>query len=67
MSNGKGARARRLRKLDKQRKAANIRGKYGPKRKPALVTVKSLKTGETIETVDQSRLGAYARPRQRPL
>jgi hypothetical protein len=51
----KRERQKRQRKVKQQKKAAAIRAKYGPTRKPAPVTVKSVETGEVIETVDQSK------------
>jgi hypothetical protein len=42
------------RKLEKQLKKANMRAKYGPKMKPAPVTVRSMVDFEIVEIVDQS-------------
>jgi flagellar motor protein MotB len=50
----KRERQKRSRRLKNEKKQAAIRAKYGPKRKPAKVIVKSVETGEVIEIVDQS-------------
>lgn len=47
-------RAERKRKLNRQRKDAAIRAKYGPTGRPAPVTVKTL-DGEVLKIVDQSK------------
>ncbi len=47
---------RRMEKLRAQRKAAAIRTKYGPRRKPSPVVVRRIDTGEVIKVVDQSSL-----------
>lgn len=43
------------RKVNREKKAANTRAKYGPARKPAPVIVKSLATAEVLSVSDQSR------------
>lgn len=53
-SREKRERQKRSRRLKNEKKQAAIRAKYGPKRKPAKVIVKSVETGEVIEIVDQS-------------
>lgn len=56
-SRQKRERKKRSRELNRQKKGAAIRAKYGPKRKPAPVTVKSIETGEVIGVVDQNKFG----------
>lgn len=48
--------ANRYRKaVDSQQKAENVRAKYGPKRRPSPVVVKSLATGEVLKVVNQGK------------
>jgi hypothetical protein len=43
------------RTLEADLKAAAVRGKYGPKRRPSPVVVKSLETGEVLKVVEQGK------------
>jgi hypothetical protein len=58
MSKKKLSRAR----LDAQKKRANIRAKYGPRMKPAPVTIRSMIDFEVVEIVKQSDLVGWRRP-----
>lgn len=51
----RAAERKHSRTVGKQRKAEAVRAKYGPSRKPAPVTVRSLESGEVLEVVDQNR------------
>lgn len=41
--------------VEPQKKARAVRAKYGPKRRPSPVVVKSLATGEVLKVVDQGK------------
>ncbi len=45
----------KLSKLQRQWKVVRIRAKYGPRRKPSKVVVRSVETGDVIDVVDQSK------------
>jgi hypothetical protein len=48
--------------LDSQKKRAHIRAKYGPRMKPAPVTIRSMIDFEVVEIVKQSDLVGWRRP-----